>query len=111
MRIEETQETKKITLPLEMTGKTLHWKVLLKYINEECKVVGGFVLQQKVVNHFVPEGLSLATKKQERAKVLVALEGLERSGYVGKAMGIVEGKTGVCLTLLKYPGRVDTEEE
>lgn len=91
--------------PLEMSGESLHWKVLCKCIKEKCVSIGGIVLERQVIKHFVREGLSSRERRVQEEKVSIAIGGLISAGYVSRCFGIVEGAAGVCLVLLKYAGK------
>ena len=110
MRV-EPPEIPSTDAPVEMMGDILHWKVLLKYIKEQCKDIGEFVLQRNVVRYFVPNKLHSAERKKEEQKVMTAIEGLERTGYIARALGVTKDGTGVCITLLKYAGRIEIEQD
>ena len=96
---------------LGMTGESIHWKVLLKYIKSQV-AIGGFVLEREVIKHYVPETLQRSQQQVERKKVEKALQGLYDAGYCSVSMGQTEQGVGRCITLLRYfTSKIESEDE
>ncbi len=95
---------------LEMSGDILHWKCLLKYIKQEAKVVGGFVLERDIIRHFITPDAKSRERRRDEEKIKQALEGLYRAEWCKASLGQTPSGIGRVVTLLKYPSELANEQ-
>ena len=90
-------------------NKAVHWKVLLKYIEEETRRKGKkFIFERDLMLKYYPEKATAEKKKDIDLIITSLLSLLVRDGYITLGLGQVGDRVGRVVTFVRGLGEIQT---